>query len=97
MKVVRKVNNMVILFYDATTIYVKHRYGVNRYDRWFVKQRGFYTKNWKPFRQYLIETLDLSMPYINSLAEKYEINIGWTDKMPDITGAIEVHGRIRRN
>jgi len=83
--VVRKTNGLTIIFENPTTIYVQHKYGVSCYDRWFVKQRGFYTKNWKPFSESLKQNRVLEMGYINRLAEQYEISVSGSRTLPDLT------------
>lgn len=85
--VVREVNGLMIVCVNPTTIYVKHKYGINCYERWFVRQRGFYSDNWKPFRRALTDHRNISLSYINHLADLYNINVSSARKMPDLTNA----------
>jgi hypothetical protein len=97
--VVRKVNGLVIMFTDPRTCYVKWRYGINIYERWFVRERNFYSDNWRPFSEYLKQNANIDIGYINRLARLYNITISSTKTMPDLTERevreIPPHGRER--
>lgn len=84
--VVRKTNGLTIVCVDPTTIYVKHKYGISVYERWFVRQRGFYLQNWQPFRRALTDHRNIDLQYINQLAQLYDISVSGSDEMPDLTG-----------
>jgi hypothetical protein len=96
----RETNGLLLIFYDHKTIYVKHQYGVNVYHRWFIKKRYFYMSRWQPFRRALTDQKHLDIGYINSLANRYEIDIEHASALPDISSkkvrAIPPWGR-RRN
>ena len=80
----RKVGDLLIMFYDERTIYVKHHYGTTCYNRWWVRERGFATKKWGRFRDELARKKKcLTWGQINALAERYEINIE-AGVMPDV-------------
>lgn len=83
--VIRRTNGLEIVCVNPTTIYIKHKYGVSIYERWFVRQRGFYLKNWQPFRRALTDQRHLDLQKVNQLAEKYEISATGTKTLPDLT------------
>ena len=83
---IRKTNGLTIICFDHQTIYVKHKYGINRYDRWFIQGGKFYAKSWKPFRIILTDQRNLDIHYINRQAVKYGINITSTHKTPSFSG-----------
>ena len=84
--VIRKTNGLEIVFINPTTVYVKHRYGINIYERWFVKQRGFYSSNFRPFSESIKYNRYIDLAYINKLAERYEMSVTGSSEMPDLTG-----------
>ena len=99
---VRKTNGLEIWFADSRNIYIKHKYGVTLFSRWEVRERGFWSKNWKPFRKALSDNRYLDLGYITRLATRHDISINYVSKIPDyLTNAkiIELaeKGRKRNN
>ena len=72
---VRKTNGLEIWFVSPRDIYVKDKYGWNNFTRWDVRQRGFCTKHWNPFRKALKYQRYLDMSAIRRLATLHEISI----------------------
>ena len=83
---IRRTNGLVLLCISPYEVYVQHHYGVNCYNRWFVKQRFFCQHNWKPFRRAVMNQRYVDLGFINRLAEKYEIDITGADEMPSLRG-----------
>lgn len=81
----RRVDDLVIMFYDKRTVYVQHHYGVTCYNRWWVHERGFSTKKWARF----VETIakkrkHLTWGDVNALAERFEINVDGCSGFPEV-------------
>ena len=72
---VRKTNGLEIWFVSPRDIYVKDKYGWNNFTRWEVRERGFWTKHWNPFRKALKYQRYLDMGVIRRLATLHEICI----------------------
>lgn len=83
---IREVDGLTIVFYDARTIYVKTTYGAwVVFHRWFHIERGFCTKNFKPFSKKLRHNKHLTLTDITSSAIQYEITIG-ASRAPKLEG-----------
>lgn len=79
----RQTNNLTIYFVDKRTICVQQG-GIFTYiHRWFHSQRGFYKKNFLPFRQALKYNKSVSMQYVVLNAEKYDLMVYSTTRIPD--------------
>ncbi len=72
---VRKTNGLEIWFVSPRDIYIKDNYGWQNFTRWDVRQRGFWTENWRPFRRALRDQRYLDMTVIRRLATLHEISI----------------------
>ena len=100
-KYVRRVTDgLEVIFTDERTCYIKSRYGMNIYQRWFIREHGFYGHNWRKFREALLYNRHIDLHLVNRLVEKYEILVESADAMPDMTGQKVVdfpeHGRERK-
>ena len=84
--VIRRTNGLEIVCFNFDTIYVKHKYGINLYHRWLIRQRYFYRSKWKPFRDALLYLKNVDMALINRLADKYEIDVDHATEIPDYSG-----------
>ena len=72
----RKVDDLLIMFYDKRTVFVKHHYGVSCYHRWWVRERGYHARCWKPFCESLARTRrHLTWGDVNALAERFDISV----------------------
>ena len=80
---VRRTNGLEIWFVDARSIYVQHRYGWTLFTRWDVRQRGFWTNHWDPFRRALKCHRYLDMGIITRLATLHEISILGVGGLPE--------------
>ena len=79
----RKVGDLEIIFYETHRIYVKYKYGIILCTREFVKERGFYKNNWRPFYRALLRKNIIDMAIIRTLADVMEIDILTATAMPD--------------
>lgn len=97
--VVRKTNGLEIVCLNSRAIYVRYKYGINCYHRWFSRKRGFYYNNWRPFRRAITDHRYLDISYINYLANKYEISISASKKLPEYSDkevkTLSERGRVR--
>ena len=81
----RKIDDLVIMFYDKRTIYVKHHYGFTCYNRWWIKERGYSTTKWQPFSEALMRRRKhLTWGELNALAERYEIIVNGANGFPEV-------------
>lgn len=96
---IRKVNDLILVFYDAKTIYVKSKWGLVAYERWFMRQRMFYSKNFRPFSESLKQNRHITLEYINRLAEIYDITVRNVHQLGDFGDKkikiLPAHGRNR--
>ena len=96
---IRKVNDLILVFYDAKTIYVKSKWGLVAYERWFMRQRMFYSKNFRPFSESLKQNRHITLEYINRLAEMYDITVSNVHQLGDFGDKkikiLPAHGRNR--
>ena len=79
----RRTNDLTIYFVDKRTICVKQGAIFTYIHRWFHSQRGFYKKNFLPFRQALKYNKNVSMQYVVLNAEKYDLMVYSTTRQPD--------------
>nr|DAW32283.1 MAG TPA: hypothetical protein [Caudoviricetes sp.] len=96
---IRKVNDLILVFYDAKTIYVKSKLGLVAYERWFMRQRMFYSNNFRPFSESLKQNRHITLEYINRLAEMYDITVSNVHQLGDFGNKkikiLPAHGRNR--
>lgn len=82
--VVRRVNDLTIVFYNKETIYVTddaHKWTI--FHRWYAPL-GFYGKNWKPFRRLLRVEKEITFNHCYRLAFKYDIQSMANVKPPNL-------------
>lgn len=96
---IRKTNGLIIVFYNQRTIYVKSKWGLMAYERWFMKKRMFYSHNFRPFSESLKQNRHISLEYINRLAELYDMKITRVGQLADFGNKkvkiLPEHGRSR--
>ncbi len=96
---IRKVNDLILVFYNAKTIYVKSKWGLVAYERWFMRHRMFYSKNFRPFSESLKQNRHITLEYINRLAEMYDITVSNVHQLGDFGDKkikiLPAHGRNR--
>lgn len=79
----RETNGLAIWFADERNIYVEHKFGITLFTRWEVRQRGFWSENWRPFRKALTNNRHLDLAYITRLATLYDISIRYVGRLPE--------------
>lgn len=72
---VRHLKELTIVFWDTETIYVLDKNSGMRhiFHRWFLRQRGYYTTSWAPFRDELKKRKGLTVMKIYRMANYYGI------------------------
>ena len=98
---VRKTNGLEIWFVNPRDIYIKDKYGWQKFTRWDVRKRNFWTYHWRPFMRALRDYRYLDMSTIRRLATLHDISIT-TGKLPDwarksTARIIPEKGRARNN
>lgn len=83
--VIRKLENVTIIFYDARTIYVFPTKGFGSiFHRWFYIERGSYINGWKDFRRLLMREKNLTLLHCHELAGIHNIASISTNRWPDL-------------
>lgn len=96
---IRRVDGLTVVFYDRYTVYAKKDcdYIWTIYNRWGVRQRFFYTRNFRPFLKSLKYNRHLTIPYITKLATRYELNINGATSLPQFEReVVELPSKGRR-
>ena len=98
---VRKTNGLEIWFVNPRDIYIKDKYGWQKFTRWDVRQRNFWTYHWRPFMRALRDYRYLDMSTIRRLATLHDISIT-IGNLPDwvrksTARIIPEKGRARNN
>lgn len=72
---IRTVGDITILFYSKEAVHVNfHKTGTKMiYQRWFEKQRGFYSQSWRPFCYMLKYSNSLTPEKIALAAARYGV------------------------
>lgn len=84
---IRRLTDVVIVFYDRETIYVTPRGNARRalFHRWYAP-RGSYQASWGPFRRQLLRQKRLDISRCYELANKYGVLYVSTDNAPKLSG-----------
>lgn len=86
--VVRRLSTGIqIYFMDERSIYVEGVDGlVYIFHRWDVRERGYHTANWRPFRARLMKYKDLDIYKLYRLANLYDISVSVSGRRPQLDG-----------
>ena len=84
--VIRELNqNTKVIIYDKKTVYVRTKYITSAFNRWFHRERGFYSKSWEPFVDFVKKKKDIDLNDIIRVARSLNI-VCSAGRMPDLTG-----------
>lgn len=83
--IVKRVNDLTIIFYDKENIYIKdanHEWTV--FHRWFAP-RGSYMGGWKQFRNLLLYEKRITFDHCYRLAFRWDIQSRANVRPPDLS------------
>lgn len=85
--IIRRVNDLTIVFYDKHRIYVKDdKHGWTVFHRWFAP-RGSYLKGWSQFRHRLLYNKQITFTHCYRLAFRWDIQSRANVDKPDLSKA----------
>lgn len=79
---VRKTDELTIVFFDPYTIYLKSRWRLVKCSRIGIRERGYYHKCFKPFSEKLKQNKYIDMSLVQCWAQELGIQILSAGKIP---------------
>lgn len=83
--IIRRVNDLTIVFYDKYRIYVKDdKHGWTVFHRWFAP-RGSYMRGWRQFRNLLLYVKNIDYNHCYKVAFRWDIQSLAGVEKPDLS------------